>query len=193
VEAALADPNADEAALRAMGECIIASCEQQQLLVEALLDLARSRHGLTRQEPVDIAAITRQALRASQLSELDSVVALEPALATGDPILLSRLAANLISNAIRHNVPHGRIEVTTRTYAGRALLSVANTGGLIPAGELARLFRPFERLGSQPRAYPDGSGLGLAIVQTIADAHHAPSPCTPQLAAASKSRSGFPG
>jgi signal transduction histidine kinase len=142
-------------------------------LIEALLDLTRSQHGLTRQEPVDIAAITSQALQAHELHELDSVVALEPAVATGDPTLLERLAANLISNAIRHNIPRGQIEVTTRIDARHALLSVANTGPLIPGGELTRLFQPFERITSQPQAEADGIGLGLAIVRSIADAHNA--------------------
>jgi signal transduction histidine kinase len=172
-EATLADPNADTAALREMGEGVVAACERQERLLEALLTLSRSECGRLRREPVDIAAITTQALQAHQLSALDSVVALEPAVATGDPTLLERLAANLISNAIRHNIPHGRIEVATRIDAGRALLSVANTGPLIPAGELTRLFQPFERLGSQPQSRADGIGLGLTIVQSIADAHNA--------------------
>jgi signal transduction histidine kinase len=172
-EVALADPHADTVTLRAMCEDIVAGCEQQQRVIEALLDLTHSRRGLIGREPVDIAAITRQALQAHELSALHRVAALEPAFATGDPILLERLAANLISNAIRHNIRHGRIEVATRTEAGRAVLSVDNTGPLIPAGELTRLFQPFERLGSQPRTCADGIGLGLAIVQSIADAHNA--------------------
>jgi signal transduction histidine kinase len=172
-EATLADPNADTAALREMGEGVVAACERQERLLEALLTLTRSQRGRLRREPADIAAITSQAIQAHDLSQLDSVVALEPAVATGDPTLLERLAANVISNAIRHNVPQGRIEVATRTDTGRALLSVANTGQLIPAGELTRLFQPFERLGSQPQACTDGIGLGLTIVQSIADAHNA--------------------
>jgi signal transduction histidine kinase len=172
-EATLAETHGDALALRAMAEAVVASCEQQQRLIEALLDLTRSRHALTLRQRVDIAAITRQALRAHQFSELDSLVALEPATATGDPTLLERLAANLVSNAIRHNIPRGRIEVTTRSDAGRALLSVANTGPKIPARELTRLFEPFERLGPQPQDRSEGIGLGLAIVQSIADAHDA--------------------
>jgi signal transduction histidine kinase len=172
-EAALADPDADARALRPFAESVVASCEEQQLLIEALLDLTRSRRGLARQAPVDIAAIARQALEAHVFSDVDSVVALEPAVATGDPTLLQRLAANLVSNAIRHNIPHGRIEVVTRSEAGRARLSVTNTGPFIPAGELTRLFQPFERLGAQPHDRADGAGLGLAIVQSIADAHNA--------------------
>jgi signal transduction histidine kinase len=172
-EAALADPDAAKLALRATCEGIVAGCEQQRRLVEALLGLTDSRRGLTCREPVDLAAIASQALRAHEPGELDAVVSLEPAVAIGDPVLLERLAANLISNAIRHNLPCGRIEVATRRELGRAVLAVANTGPLIPADELSRLFQPFERLDSQRRAGADGAGLGLAIVQSVADAHNA--------------------
>jgi signal transduction histidine kinase len=173
VQVALADPHADAATLRAMGEEVLASCDELQRLIEALLGLTRSRRGLRRHEPVDIATIAYQALRANDLSEVESFVALEPAGTTGDPDLLERLAANLFSNAIRHNVTGGRIEVATRAEGEHAVLSVANTGRLIPADELPRLFQPFQRLGSQPRGCADGVGLGLAIVQAIADAHDA--------------------
>jgi signal transduction histidine kinase len=172
-QTALADPHPDPLALRAMAEAVVASCEEQQRLIDAVLDLARSQRGLTRQEPVDIAAITSRALQAHERSELHRVVALEPAFVTGDLTLLERLAVNLVSNAIRHNIPHGRIEVATRTDAGRALLSVANTGALIPAGELTRLFQPFERLDPHHQRCADGTGLGLTIVQSVADAHNA--------------------
>lgn len=151
VEAALADPHADAATLRAMGEEVLASCDELQRLIEAVLDLTRGRCGLMRHEPVDIAAIANQALRAHDLSEVETLVALEPAGTTGDPDLLERLAANLVSNAIRHNVTGGRIEVTTRAEKTHAILSVANSGRLIPADELPRLFQPFQRLSSQPR------------------------------------------
>ncbi len=156
-----------------MGQEVLASCDELQRLIEALLDLTRGRRGLMRHEPLDVAAIANQALRAHDLCEVETFVALEPAETTGDPDLLGRLAANLLSNAIRHNVTGGRIEIATRAEGGRAVLSVANTGRLIPADELPRLFEPFQRLSSQPRGCADGIGLGLAIVQAIADAHDA--------------------
>jgi len=152
---------------------VLASCDELQRLIEALLDLTRSRRGLRRHEPVDVAMIANRALRAHDLCEVESFVTLEPAGTTGDPALLERLAANLISNAIRHNVTGGRIEIATRTEAEHAVLSVANTGRLIPTDELPRLFQPFQRLSSQPRGCAHGVGLGLAIVQAIADAHDA--------------------
>jgi signal transduction histidine kinase len=92
---------------------------------------------------------------------------------TGDPRLIERLAANLVSNAIRHNVGGGRIEVATGTESGRAYLTVANTGPLVAAAELKRLFEPFQRLASQRGSSADGVGLGLAIVEAIAAAHSA--------------------
>jgi signal transduction histidine kinase len=173
VEVTLADPDADTAALRQMGERVLASCEQQQRVIEALLDLTRCRSGLSRHEPLDLAAIAEEALRAHDSSGLESVVSLKPAGMSGDPALVERLAANLVSNAIRHNLPGGRIEVATRTQAGHAVLVVANSGPLIPAGELRRLFQPFQRLDSNVQPPSEGIGLGLPIIQAIAGAHNA--------------------
>jgi signal transduction histidine kinase len=171
IEVALGDANADAAALREMGERVLASCIRQQRLIEALLDLARSGRG--RREPVDLATVAAAALRAHDLSQLMSVVALRRARTIGDPCLLERLAGNLLANAIQHNIVGGRIEVATRVRSRRAVLSVANTGPLIRNGELQRLFEPFQRLAAHPRDAAEGVGLGLSIVQAVADAHDA--------------------
>jgi signal transduction histidine kinase len=173
LELTLTDSRADAASWREVAEDVLEACLQQERLLEACLTLARSRCGVLRQEPVDVAAIAAEALRAHDLSGLESVVVLEPAVACGDPVLVERLAANLVSNAIRHNYPGGRIEVATRTEAAHAFLVVANTGPLIPARELGRLFKPFQRLDSRARPSSDGIGLGLPIVEAIAAAHNA--------------------
>jgi signal transduction histidine kinase len=173
LELALADPSADAATWREIGGDVLGACMQQERLLEACLTLARSQGSPPRCERVDLAAITCDALQAHDLGELGTVVALEPARTAGDPDLLERLAANLVSNAIRHNIAGGWIEVATRVESGRAVLSVANTGLPIPAGELHRLFQPFERLSSHTDLAGDGVGLGLAIVHEIASAHDA--------------------
>ena len=173
LELALADADADLASWREIGEHVLGACKQQERLLEACLTLARSRGGLQWCEPVDLAEITGEVLLAHDRSSLTTVVAYEPARAIGDPRLIERLTANLVSNAIRHNIPGGRIEVATRTESGRAVLSVANTGPRIPASELQRLFQPFYRLDPLQRPFGDGVGLGLAIVEAIADTHNA--------------------
>jgi signal transduction histidine kinase len=172
-EVALADPNADTASLREMGEQVAAACERQERLLEALLTLARSEYGRLRREPVDIAATAAEVLRAHDHHGLGSTTALEPARTTGDPQLVERLIANLVSNAVRHNTPGGRLDIATYTAAGRATFTIANTGPVIPTGELTRLFQPFQRLSSHARTSAEGVGLGLAIAQAIANAHDA--------------------
>jgi signal transduction histidine kinase len=173
LELALSDSNADVATWREIGADVLGACRKQERLVESCLTLARSQDGPQRSEPVDLATIAAEALDTDDRSELERAVVLEPAWTTGDPDLVERLAANLVSNAIRHNVPGGRIEVATRTESGQAVLSVANTGPLIPPTGLQRLFQPFQRMAPHPTDAADGVGLGLAIVQTIADAHAA--------------------
>ncbi|HEY2202632.1 MAG TPA: ATP-binding protein, partial [Solirubrobacteraceae bacterium] len=76
-------------------------------------------------------------------------------------------------NAIAHNVAGGRIDVTTATEAGQAVLSVANDGPAISPEELDRLQRSFQRLGTARTNHGDGHGLGLSIVHAIATAHGA--------------------
>jgi signal transduction histidine kinase len=172
-EATLADPSADTAALREMAKGVVAACERQERLLEALLALSRSEYGQLRREPVDLAATAAEVLRAHDHRGLNSMTTLEPARTTGDPLLVERLVANLIENAVRHNMPGGRLDVATSTAAGHAIFTIANTGPMIPTGELARLFQPFERRGSHAGHSADGVGLGLAIVQAIANAHDA--------------------
>ena len=178
-EATLTDPNADTAALREMGQRVIAACERQERLLEALLTLARTEYGHLRREPVDLAATTAEVLRAHDHRALRSTIALEPARTTGEPLLVERLVANLIENAVRHNTPAGRLDLATHTTAGHAIFTIANTGPVIPTGELTRLFEPFQRHCSHERSpaggvgFGVGVGLGLAIVQAIANAHDA--------------------
>lgn len=173
-EATLADPQADLIALREMGEGVIAACERQDRLLRALLTLARSEYGHLRRDPVDLAATAAEVLRAHDHPRLrTTTTAFEPARSTGDPVLVERLLANLIENAVRHNVPGGRLDLATYTAAGRAIFTISNTGPVIPAGEVPRLFEPFQRRSCQASPRANGVGLGLAIVQAIADAHDA--------------------
>jgi signal transduction histidine kinase len=168
LELALADPDMDLDGWREIGEEVLVACMRQGRLIEACLTLAASQGRPRRFEPVDLAEVASDALRADDPTGLERTVVLEPAWTSGDPDLLERVAGNLISNAIRHNVVGGWIEVATRVERGSAVLSVVNTGRLIPTGELVRLFLPFQRLGPG-----DGVGLGLAIVQEVANAHDA--------------------
>jgi signal transduction histidine kinase len=177
LEVALADPAATAGELRSTCEELLASGEQQERLVEALLTLASSERGLDRRERLDLAAVAGRAVSVHRIdAERRGVrvsVSLGPAVVAGDPDLAERMAANLVDNAIRHNVPGGRLEVVTETRGRRPVLTVANTGPVLPRDQVDRLFRPFQRLGGDRATHPDGHGLGLSIVRAIATAHDA--------------------
>jgi signal transduction histidine kinase len=172
-EVALADPNADAAALRAMGERVVAACERQERLLDGLLTLSWGERGRLRPEPVDLAAIAADVLGAHDRHGLRVTVSLGLARTIGDPRLVERLVANLVANAVRHNIPGGRLDIATCTAAGRAVFRIANTGPVITTAELTGLFEPFQRLRAHAGPSADGVGLGLAIVQAIAEAHDA--------------------
>ncbi|MFI6297098.1 sensor histidine kinase [Nonomuraea sp. NPDC050790] len=174
LEVALADPDADAGTLRAACQEALELGEHQERLVAALLTLATSERGVTRWEPVDLAEVAGGVLatRRDQAARAGVGVAvhLEPAPTTGDRGLLDSLVANLVDNAIRHNRPDGHVRITTRAEGARAVITVANTGPVIPDDQVGRLFQPFQKLGS---GRGGGHGLGLAIVDAVAQAHHA--------------------
>jgi signal transduction histidine kinase len=176
-QVALADPHASVASLRAAHERVLASEQQLEELIEALLGLASSERVLDRRESIDLTAVTEEAIATRrgeiELQGLELNAALEGAHVQGDRQLIERLVANLIDNAIRHNTTEGRIDVTTATAGAAVVLSVANAGPVIAPAELERLQRPFQRLGAERINQGDGHGLGLSIVQAIATAHQA--------------------
>jgi len=175
LQVALRNPGSTAEQWRTTGAELLESGQQQERMLEALLTLATSEAGLGRSEPADLAKVARGCLTAAAAEAgrlgLDVVTSLGPAPLLGDPDLITRLVANLVDNAVRHNVPGGTVEVETGRPDGHTTLSVANTGPVIPPGEIGRLLQPFQRLAGTRSSEGEGYGLGLAIVRAIATAH----------------------
>ena len=177
LQVALADPNASAASFRATCEELLQSGREQERLLEALLTLASSERGLERREPVDLAALCGRTVTplGSEFDRrsvtLNSVLA--PARTNGDPALIERLVGNLLDNAVRCSQAGGRVELRTATDDGHSVLSVVNTGPVVPADEVQRLFEPFQRLADDRTGNDGHHGLGLSIVRAIATAHGA--------------------
>jgi signal transduction histidine kinase len=184
VQVALADPDADAGSLRAACARVLASGEHQERITEALLTLSRGQAGLDQREPFDLATLAGHVLLTQQADARDRQLVIHPALApapaTGDPRLAERLIANLVDNALRHNTPGGYVEVVTGTKDSGTVLSVINTGPVVPAEAVDRLLQPFQRLGTDRTGHGEGIGLGLSIVQAIAQAHGATLTISPQ-------------
>jgi signal transduction histidine kinase len=169
VDVVLDDPNSTPADLRGMATDIRAAVDHAERLIGALFILARTERGLTVHDEVDLANVAEGVLENADLVERRVHASLEPALISGDPVLIERLVANLIDNAARYNHSDGDIWISTRAAAGTSELQVANTGPTVDPAGAARIFQPFERLND--RTSHEGFGLGLAIVASIAAVH----------------------
>ena len=177
LEVALADPDADTETLRSACEKALALGQHQERLVNTLLTLATSERGVEVWEPFDLAQVTETVL-AGRRHEADNQdihlhASLPAAPVSGDPELVALLVANLIDNALRHNVPGGNVEVSTISAPGRATITVTNTGLTIAPSKIDRLFQPFQHAGKERVGHTNGHGFGLAVVGAIAKAHHA--------------------
>jgi signal transduction histidine kinase len=177
IQVALGNPDASSASLRAAHERVLASEQHLEQMIDGLLALTRGQAGLERREHVDLATVAGEVLRMRDAETtnlgIDVRATLAPASTAGDPRLLERLVANLLDNAIRHNIPKGHVEITTGARHQHAFLIVTNSGPTIPPGEVPRLLQPFQRLHGSRTTHGSGNGLGLAIVDSIAAAHRA--------------------
>jgi signal transduction histidine kinase len=177
LEVALRNPGTSIEQWRTTSQELLESGIHQERLLEALLTLATSEGGISNREHADLSEAAAAGLHTTgpeaDRQRVRVETSLHPAPVLGDPRLIERLAVNLLDNAVRHNTMGGTVQLSTGQQDGRAVISVANTGPLVPPAEIARLFRPFERLATTRAANSSGHGLGLSIVAAIADAHNA--------------------
>ncbi len=145
--------------------------ERLERLVGDLLALARLRQGVleVRSEPVDLAAVAREAEERLRPRAREAGVEVQveggPAPALADHGRVLQVVTNLLENAVRVS-PRGGA-VTVAVAPGR--IEVADRGPGIPAAELPRAFERFH-LRSRRGGSPDGAGLGLAIVRELSEA-----------------------
>jgi signal transduction histidine kinase len=176
IEVTLSRPTTTSDQLEAMAARVMRSVQQAEATVEALLTLAISEVGSAAQQPIDLATAAEDALDATHAAidqqQISVDAALEPALTRGDRVLLERMVANLIDNAVRHNNSGGWIGIRTTQRSEGAVFEVANTGAIVAPEQIPTLFEPFARA-KQRLDSADGVGLGLSIAGAIAGAHNA--------------------
>ncbi|MER5193115.1 sensor histidine kinase [Streptomyces sp. NPDC002755] len=157
---------------------------QLQHLINDLQDLGAAEAGALRLhlEPVTVGDLLGQVAAAHQGPAETAGVTLKVATAPGapppppveaDPVRLRQAVSNLLSNAVRHTPPGGR--VTLRSYVTKGgdevAVEVSDTGSGIPAGDVPHVFDRFWRAEKSRNRSTGGSGLGLAIVLKLTEAH----------------------
>ncbi len=144
---------------------IIKASRQMDALIEDLLAFSRLGRERVLLVPVDLAALLSDVL--SKLDLGKGRVGVEGALpqVQGNPVLLSQVLVNLLTNASKF-VGAGvqpRITLRADSRGRKARVWVEDNGIGIAPEHHDRIFRVFERL-NDSRIYP-GTGIGLAIVR----------------------------
>lgn len=150
----------------------------QARLLENLLDTARLTEDklVLHHEPVHVGAIVRHALELTeeQIRARRHAVAVsavtESLVVRGDPVRLTEVVANLLSNAAKFTAAGGRITVTLDRDSEHAILTVADTGIGVAPHMAARIFEPFVQ-GEAPSERQGGLGIGLFLVRRLVELH----------------------
>ena len=170
-QGALTDP---AAVAKAMGR-IESEATRMARLVEDLLLLARlDQQRALEREPVDLAALAREA--AADFAAADPERPLElradpGAVVLGDRARLRQVFDNLLANARVHTPPATPVRLTVRRDGDEAEIVVADEGPGIPPATRKRIFERFWRADPGRARSRGGTGLGLAIVASLVAAH----------------------
>lgn len=158
------------------GAVILRACEQLMAVLEDLLSAGRAVGDADLRERVDVAGAVADVLHWHRTAARTVGVQLSSKLAPGQtvwahPAGLRQVLANLVGNAIVHNVAQGSVVVSTESLLGesgepRLRVIVRDTGPGLTPEQLAHIFQPFVRY-AKPTV--KGTGLGLSLSRSIAE------------------------
>ncbi|RZU47671.1 PAS domain S-box-containing protein [Fluviicoccus keumensis] len=155
------------------------NAERLTLLINDILDLEKIASGRMEfaMRPIDIVALTRQALQAHEGYAAQHRVRLQlgvcpPSLTvSADENRLMQVYANLLSNAIKYSPADGAVNIAVTEHEGRVRVSIRDHGRGIPAAFRQTAFQRFAQADSSDTREKGGTGLGLSIVKAIIDRH----------------------
>lgn len=154
-------------------------CTRLTNLVEDIIDLSRLEEGggdMT-WEDTDLYTLCDDVLQSLEPVAKRQAVTLrlvgESLQVRGVYQVLREMIYNLCDNAIKYNRSGGSVTVTAARSAGRASVTVADTGIGIPYEDQSRVFERFYRVDKSHSRAIGGTGLGLSIVKHAAALHGA--------------------
>ena len=171
--AAALSEQARDAQVRNLVGSINASVEALERLFTALMDVSKLDAGAVSPKRATIALsplferLEREFLPLAGAGGLRLSVMPTRLCVDSDPLLLERILANLVSNAVRYT-SRGGVVVGARRRGARVRLEVWDSGVGIAADERERIFEEFYQVGASERSGSKGIGLGLAIVRRLA-------------------------
>ncbi|HEY9024794.1 MAG TPA: ATP-binding protein, partial [Burkholderiaceae bacterium] len=171
-------PQATEAQKRWSHEVIERQVRHMALLLDDLLDVSRITRGrlaLRRganslHEMIEAAVETARPLIDARQHVLEVVLPQAAIVMQADPLRVSQIVANLLTNAAKYTDPHGRIRLLAALDADDVVIEVSDNGIGIAPESLPEVFDMFTQLrGTGDRA--SGLGIGLALTKGLVELH----------------------
>lgn len=163
------DDESQSEAAEYLDEILLASRHLNQLLGEILeWSSVQNEPAQLELQPVEVCSLMREcaelvALEVQQRGlQLDLLLPDERLLVLAEPRRLRQVLLNLLSNAMKYNVPNGHISLRVETSPGHVRLLVEDTGLGIDPEQQAQVFEPFQRLGRE-NSMIQGTGIGLSL------------------------------
>jgi signal transduction histidine kinase/DNA-binding response OmpR family regulator len=148
-------------------------------LLDDLLDVARITQGklelkqqhISLNSVVDSAVETARPLLDSKSHRLVVTLPAEPVTLDADPLRLSQVLSNLLTNAAKYTHAGGEITLSGRIENGKLALSIKDNGIGIPAESLNGIFAMFSQVEGAAAHSEGGLGIGLALVKGLTELH----------------------
>jgi len=160
-------------------EVISRQVQNMSLLLDDLLDVSRITRGSLelRRERTTLAQILESAVETARpaIEEKRQVLSVNlPDHAVeidADPLRLSQVLSNLLTNAARYTDPEGHIGVTAEAGSDEIVIRVRDSGIGISPEQLPRIFEMFSRVREKHERSAGGLGIGLALTRGLVELH----------------------
>jgi PAS domain S-box-containing protein len=123
---------------------------------------------------IDLAALIADEIRAGAHQYPARIIRKDlpegPVFARADPVRVSQVLSNLLSNAMKYSLPDRPVAVSLESSGWQASISVKDEGEGIPFGEQDRIFERFHRVDNSSTRRSGGVGLGLFIAKELVEA-----------------------
>ncbi len=177
--AILQAPGADAARRERAVDVIMRQSAAMGRLLEDLLDISRigsGRIALDRRE-VDLKRVLEEAIEVarplidSRRHALEVAWPEPPLTLWADPLRLSQVFANLLTNAAKYTDPGGRIGVRVDSGGGEVRVHIRDSGIGLEAQDLEKVFQRFAQVRGATDRSQGGLGIGLSLVRGLVRLH----------------------
>ena len=171
--------HATEAQLRWSHDVINRQVQHMALLLDDLLDVSRITRGtlalrcqhLDVREVIESAVETARPLIDARRQQLHVELPEITLHLFADPLRLSQVLANILTNAAKYTEPGGEIYIRVEVDAIEAAISVRDTGVGIAPDMLPRVFEMFSQVKTTLHQAEGGLGIGLALARGLVELH----------------------